>query len=181
MVTNTNRRTRFCIACTLNESSSHYHKQRLSYVLQLFKSLPGKAPSSAVIAFNITGFTVTNENGNSKTSSNEQDDDDYYFDPEEDEAKDRGDYSQDIKNVVQRVIFVIDDSVEPGMYRGRIYNSNGGIISSIVKGMINVAAATMNDINVNDNSNYIIDEIEDDTGRLETYKLKLNCLKRRFS
>ncbi|XP_025414233.1 uncharacterized protein LOC112686242 [Sipha flava] len=166
MVTNTNRKIRFCIACTLNESSSHYHNQRFSYILQLLKNLPGKAPSSVIIAFNITGVTITDNSGNNKTNSNEQDEDDYYsyFDPEEEDMKygERGDYSQEIKNVVQRVVFVIDDSVEPGMYRGRIYNSNEGIISSIVKGMINVAAATMNDINVNDDSdNYIIDEIED--------------------
>lgn len=185
MVTNTNRKIRFCIACTLNESSSHYHNQRFSYVLQLLKSLPEKAPSSVVIAFNITGVTVTDNNGNNKINSDEQDEDDYYlyFDPEEEDMKDedRGDYSQEIKNVVQKVIFVIDDSVEPGMYRGRIYNSNGGIISSIVKGMINVATATMNDINVKDDSNnYILDDIEDNTGRINVYKFKFNYLKHHF-
>lgn len=180
MVTNANRRTRFCIACTINESASYYHKQRLSYVLQLFKSQPRKPTSSVVIAFNITGTTVTNDNGNGKTSSNERDEDDYYFDSEEEDTEEGSirDYSQDIENVVQRVVFVIDESVEPGIYRGRIYNSNGGTISSIVKGMINVAAATMNDIDVNDNSNFIIDDTEDDTGKVDTYTfIILNCTK----
>lgn len=169
IVTSTTRRTRFCITCSLNTSSLQYHQQRPNYVLQLFKSTPGEVPATVVIAFNVTGVTITeNNNGNSRTIINVQDDDDYYFDPEEEDDvvdSNKGDYNLDTKNAVQRVVFVIDDSVEPGIYRGRIYNGYGGTISAIIKGMINVAAVSFNDINDNDNSNYIIDDIGDKTGR----------------
>jgi len=137
--------------------------------LQLFKSTPGDAPATVVVAFNVTGVTITeNNNGNGRTVISAQDDDDYYSDPEEeDDAVDsnKGDYNLDTKNAVQRVVFVIDDTVEPGIYRGRIYNGYGGTISAVIKGMINVAAVPFNDINDNDSSNYIIDDIGDKTGR----------------
>lgn len=169
IVTDTNRRTRFCITCSLNTSSLQYHQQRPNYVLQLFKSIPGEAPATVVIAFNVTGVTITeNNNGNSRSIINAQDDDDYYFDPEEEDDvvdSNKGDYNLDTKNAVQRVVFVIDDSVEPGIYRGRIYNGYGDTISAVIKGMINVAAVSFNDINDNDSSNYIIDDIGDKTGR----------------
>jgi len=167
IITNTNRRTRFCITCSLNTSSLQYHPQRPNYVLQLFKSTPGEAPAAVVIAVNVTGVTLTeNKNGNSKTIVNVPDDGDYYIDPEEDVVdSNKGDYNLDTKNAVHRVVFVIDDSVEPGIYRGRIYNSYGGTISAIIKGMINVAAVSFNDINNNDRSNYIIDDIGDTAGR----------------
>lgn len=168
IVTSTNRRTRFCITCSLNTSSLQYHQQRPNYVLQLFKSTPGEALATVVVAFNVTGVTMTeNNNGNSRTIINVQDDGDYYFDPDEEDVVDsnKGDYNLDTKNAIQRVVFVIDDSVEPGIYRGRIYNSYGGTISAIIKGMINVAAVPFNDINDNDSSNYIIDDIGDKTGR----------------
>jgi len=145
-----------------------YHPQRANYVLQLFKSTPGEAPATVVIAFNVTGVTLTeNNNGNSKTIVNVPDDDDYYFDSEEEDVVDsnKGDYNLDTKNAVQSVVFVIDDSVEPGIYRGRIYNSYGGTISAIIKGMINVVAVPFNDINDNDRSNYIIDDVGDTSGR----------------
>ncbi|XP_022178469.1 uncharacterized protein LOC111039313 [Myzus persicae] len=166
IVTSTNRRTRFCITCSLNTSSLQYHQQRPNYVLQLFKSTPGEALATVVVAFNVTGVTMTeNNNGNSRTIINVQDDGDYYFDPDEEDVVDsnKGDYNLDTKNAIQRVVFVIDDSVEPGIYRGRIYNSYGGTISAIIKGMINVAAVPFNDINDNDSSNYIIDDIGDKT------------------
>jgi len=169
IVTSTIRRTRFCITCSLNTSSLYYHQQRPNYVLQLFRSTPGEAPASVVIAFNVTGVIITeNNNGNSRDIINVQDDSDYYYDPEEEDVVDfnKGDYNQDTKkNAVQRVVFVIDDSVEPGIYRGRIYNSYGGIISAVIKGMINVATMHFNDINDNDSSNYIIDDNGDNTGR----------------
>lgn len=168
IVTNTNRRTRFCISCSLNTSSLQYHPQRPNYVLQLFKSTPGEAPATVVIAFNVTGVTLTENNiGNSKTIVNVPDDGDYYIDPEEEDVVDsnKGDYNLGTKNAVQRVVFVIDDSVEPGIYRGRIYNSYGDSISAIIKGMINVAAVPFNDFDDNDRSNYIIDDIEEITGR----------------
>lgn len=167
-ITSTNRRTRFCITCSLNTSSLQYHQQRPNYVLQLFKYTPGEAPATVVIAFNVTGVTITeNNNGNSRSIINAQVDDDYYFDPEEEDDvvdSNKGDYNLDTKNAVQRVVFVIDDSVEPGIYRGRIYNGYGGTISAVIKGIINVAAVPFNDINDNDSSNYIIDEIGDKTG-----------------
>ncbi|XP_029341821.1 uncharacterized protein LOC100167149 isoform X2 [Acyrthosiphon pisum] len=167
IVTSTNRRTRFCITCSLNTSSLQYHQQRPNYVLQLFKSTPGDAPATVVIAFNVTGVTITeNNNGNGRTIISAQDDDDYYSDPEEEDDvvdSNKGDYNLDTKNAVQRVVFVIDDSVEPGIYRGRIYNGYGGTISAVIKGMINVAAVPFNDINDNDSSNYIIDDIGDKT------------------
>lgn len=165
-VTGTNRRTRFCIACTFNTSSPHYHQQRLNYVLQLYKSTRGETPETGAIAFNVTGVTITEDTGNTRNNYKGQDDSDYYFDPDEDEivGADRGDYNHDGKNVVQRVVFVIDDSVEPGMYRGKVYNSDGGIISAVVRGMINVAAVAFDDNNENDSSsNYIIDDVEDET------------------
>lgn len=164
-ITGTNRRTRFCIACTLNISSSQYHQQRLNYVLQLYKSVHGETPTTGVIAFNVTGVTITEDTGNIRNNFKEQDDSDYYIDPDEDDIVDvdRGDYNHDSKNVVQRVVFIIDDSVDPGMYRGKIYDSDGGIVSAIVRGMINVAAVAFGDNNENDSSsNYIIDDVEDE-------------------
>jgi hypothetical protein len=119
----------------------------------------------------VTGVTITdNNNGNNRASINVQDDSDYYFDPEEDVVDSNvGDYNLDTKNAVQKVVFVIDDSIEPGIYRGRIYNSYGSTISAIIKGMINVAAVPFNDINDNDSSNYIIDDIGDNTGRFISF------------
>jgi len=174
IVTSTNRRTRFCIACSLNTSSLHYHQHRSNnYVLQLFKSTPREPPATVAVAFNVTGVTITdNNNGNSRDSINEQDDGDYYFDPEEDAVDSNiGDYNLDTKNAVQKVVFVIDDSVEPGIYRGRIYNSYESTISAIIKGMINVAAVPFNDVNDNDNSNYIIDDIGDNSGRFTSFNI----------
>lgn len=174
IVTSANRRTRFCITCSLNTSSIHYHQHRFNnYVLQLFKSTPREPPATVAVAFNVTGVTITdNNNGNSRDSINEQDDGDYYFDPEEDVVdSNTGDYNLDTKNAVQKVVFVIDDSVEPGIYRGRIYNSYGSTISAIIKGMINVAAVPFNDVNDNDNSNYIIDDIGDNSGRFTSFNI----------
>lgn len=107
---------------------------------------------------------MENNIGNSRAILNAQDDSDYYFDPDEEDVMDKDDYNLDTKNIVQRVVFLIDDSVEPGIYRGRIYNSYEGTISAFVKGMINVAAVHFNDINDNDSSNYIIDDIGDNPG-----------------
>ncbi|XP_025191738.1 uncharacterized protein LOC112591991 [Melanaphis sacchari] len=168
IVTSPNRRTRFCITCSLNTSLLHYQHRFNNYVLQLFKSAPRETPATVAVAFNVTGVIISdNNNGNSKANINVQDDDDdddYYFDPEEDVVgRNIGDYNLDTKNAVQKVVFVIDDSVAPGIYRGRIYNSYGGTISAIIKGMINVAAAPFNDVNDNDSSNYIIDDIGDNT------------------
>lgn len=166
-ITGTNRRIKFCITCTLNTSSLYYHQQRLNYILQLYKSTRGETPATGVIAFNVTGITITEDTVNVRNNFKEQDDSDYYFDQEEDDITDgdKSDDNHDSKNVVQKLVFVIDDSVEPGMYRGRIYNSDGGIISAIVRGMIKVAAvAFVEDNNENDSSsNYIIDDVEDET------------------
>lgn len=174
IVTSTNRKTRFCITCSLNTSSLYYHQYRSNnYVLQLFKSTPREPSATVTVAFNVTGVTITdNNNGNSRDSINEQYDGDYYFDPEEDVVDSNiGDYNLDTKNAVQKVVFVIDDSVEPGIYRGRIYNSYGSTISAIIKGMINVAAVPFNDVNDNDNSNYIIDDIGDNSGRFTSFNI----------
>lgn len=173
IVTNTNRRTRFCITCSLNMSSLHYHLHRSNnYVLQLFKSTPREPPATVAVAFNVTGVTITdNNNENSRDSLNEQDDGDYYFDPEEDVVDSNiGDFNLDTKNAIQKVVFVIDDSVEPGKYRGRIYNSYGNTISAIIKGIINVAAVPFNDVN-DDSSNYIIDEIGDNSGKFISFNI----------
>jgi len=154
-------------------SSLHYHLHRSNnYVLQLFKSTPREPPATVAVAFNVTGVTITdNNNENSRDSLNEQDDGDYYFDPEEDVVDSNiGDFNLDTKNAIQKVVFVIDDSVEPGKYRGRIYNSYGNTISAIIKGIINVAAVPFNDVN-DDSSNYIIDEIGDNSGKFISFNI----------
>lgn len=161
-------RKQFCITCPLNASSSHYNpQQRFNYVLQLLKITRGSNPADVLIAFNLTGVLLTEtDDANGRTISvgqdngqDEGDNDDYYIDSEFDEdAVDgrRGD--RDNGNAVHRVVFVIDETVEPGMYRGRIYNSDQGAVSAIVKGMINVA---FDDFNWDDN---IVNDTEDDTG-----------------
>lgn len=118
-----------------------------------------------VIAFNVTGVAITEDTGNTRNNFKGQDDSDFdYFDPDEDDIivdADRGDYNHNGRNAVQRVVFEIDDSVEPGKYRGKVYNRDGGIISNIVK-EINVAAVAFDDNNENDSSsNYIIDDFGD--------------------
>lgn len=160
--TGSNRRPRFCITCTLNMTSLHYNEPRLNYILQLFKTSP-ESSSTFEIAYNVTGITTTVDNEHSKANSNEHDGSDYFFDPEEEEIMDDNYYNRDNRNVVQRVVFVIDDSVEVGLYGGRVYRSDEDTISVAVKGMIQVAA--VDGIIENDNSNnYIIDGIEDKTG-----------------
>lgn len=175
------RRTRFCIMCTLNASSSHDHRQRLNYVLQLFKTVRGTKQPAVLIAFNLTGVPVIEDNAIGRTftddvkrddndnGDNGDDDDgggDYYSDPEqaEDVAAGGGTPAERNRdnngNAVHRVVFVIDDTVEPGTYRGRIYNGDEGTVSAVVKGMINVA--TFDEFNSDD---YIVDDTEDDTGR----------------
>lgn len=164
---NSNRRTRFCITCSLNTSLFHYPQQRVSYVLQLYKTTSGEPPATVVNAFNVTGVTITEDNGTGRSSYSGQDYGDYYFDSDAEDTinDDKEDDNREVKNAIRKVVFVIDDSVDPGMYRGRIYNSDVGIVSAIVKGMINVAAVAFDDITGSDNSNnYIIDEIENETG-----------------
>lgn len=166
IVTSTNRKIRFCITCTLSTSSWHPHKQRLNYILQLYKTARGETPSTALIAYNITGV-ITEDNGNGKTNFIGQDDTDYYLDTEDEDISndERSDYNLDTTNVAQKVVFVIDDDVEPGIYRGKIYNNDKGTLSTTVKGIINVATVTFDNINENDNpSNYIIDDVENDSG-----------------
>lgn len=167
-ITSSNRRTRFCITCSLNTSLFHYPQQRVSYVLQLYKTTAGEPPASVVNAFNVTGVTITEDNGSGgRGNYNGQDDGDYYFDSDAEDIidDDKEDDDREVKNAIRKVVFVIDDSVDPGMYRGRIYNNDVGAVSAIVKGMINVAAVAFDDIIGSDNSNnYIIDEIENETG-----------------
>jgi len=118
-----------------------------------------------LIAFNVTGVVTTEDSGNNRTDVISPDDADYYFDPEGEDVliDERSDYSLDTTNVVQKVVFVIDDNVKPGIYRGKIVNSDKSTLSTMVKGIINVAAVTID--NGNDNpSNYIIDDVEGDTG-----------------
>lgn len=165
IVTGIDRRIRFCIICTLNASSLHRHRQRLNYVLQLYKTVRGETPATVLIAFNVTGVVTTEDSGNNRTDVISPDDADYYFDPEGEDVliDERSDYSLDTTNVVQKVVFVIDDNVKPGIYRGKIVNSDKSTLSTMVKGIINVAAVTID--NGNDNpSNYIIDDVEGDTG-----------------
>lgn len=142
-------------------TSLHYNEPRLNYILQLFKPTP-ETPSKFEIAYNVTGVTAIEGNEYGKTNSNERDGGDYFVDPDEEEIMDDN-YNRDNRNIAQKVVFVIDDSVETGVYRGRIYNSDGDTISVVVKGMIQVAE--VDGINENDSSNnYIIDDIEDKTG-----------------
>lgn len=167
IIANTNRRIRFCITCSLNSSLFYYHQQRVSYVLQLYKTTSREPPATVVNAFNVTGITITEDNVSGKNSFNGQGDSDYYFDSDTEDIIDidKEDDNHEGKNAIRKVVFVIDDSVDPGMYRGRIYNSDIGTVSAIVKGMINVAAVAFDDNTGSDNSNnYIIDEIENETG-----------------
>lgn len=172
-------KTRFCIVCALNtsssSSSSYYRRQqRNKYVLQLFMVRPADEPPAAVmVAFNVTGIPIADENPNGVSARvDEQDDGDYYIDPDGDELQEeddvangaRGDYDSDNVNAVQRVIFAIDDRVDPGMYRGRICNGNGDTVSAFIKGMINVAAVPLSDDT--DEGDYIIDDVEYDTGKI---------------
>ncbi|VVC37605.1 Immunoglobulin subtype,Immunoglobulin-like domain,Immunoglobulin-like fold,Immunoglobulin subtype 2 [Cinara cedri] len=170
--TNTVKKTRFCITCILNTSSSvsyRHRQQQPNYVLQLFRSKPTDESPAIARTFNVTGIPMVEGNPTGRTSVDEKegDDDDYYFDPEVEESErdediknDVGvDYHFDRENAVQRVVFVIDDSVEPGIYRGRIHNSNGNTAWAIVKGMINVAEVPFEDTNEGD---YIIDEYDTD-------------------
>jgi len=103
------------------------------------------------------------------TNSGGQDDVEYYVDQEGEDVS-GGDEINDrdrdgATGVVQNVVFVIEDNVDPGIYRGRIVNVDKGDSSTIVKGIINVAAVTVDSADENDNiSNYILDDVENDTG-----------------
>lgn len=168
-------KTRFCIACALNtSSSSHFRRQqRNNYVLQLYTVRPADEPPVAVaVAFNVTGIPVTEDNPNGVPArADEQEDGDYYVDPDDGELQEeddiangvRGDDGSDRENAVQRVVFVIDGRVDPGMYRGRICDSNGDTVSAFIKGTINVAAVPLDDT---DEGDYIIDDVEYDTGKI---------------
>jgi len=162
----TNWKTRFCIMCKLNTSSLHFH-QRFNYVLQLFKITRGEVLETAEIKYNVTGFTMPDNIGISKTNSNELDDDDYYIDLEENISNEnKGGFNHDGRKGVQKLLFVIDDRVVPDIYRGRIYNNNGDTISAVIKGIINVLEEGFDKINENDfSNNYIINDMKDKTSR----------------
>lgn len=128
-----------------------------------------------LVAFNLTGVPVIEDNSIESTSTNDvqhdDDGDDYYLDPEQsgDAAADSGTPTERngyIGNAVHRVEFVIDDTVEPGMYRGRIYNGDEGTVSAVVKGMINVAM-----FDESNSGDYIVDDTEDDAGRYSFFFL----------
>lgn len=175
-VGNANPNIRFCIACTFN--ASHVYQQRLNYVLQLLKYKPREVPTSGAIEFNVTGVTVTETNESNNTGFDGRDDDDNYFDPDDRDVFDerRSDVDYVKKNTVQRVVFVIDDSIRAGKYRGRIYNSDGDVVSGTVKGIINVGGAFFNTFNENDDDDtYISEEINDDKSR-STFKSNTQIL-----
>lgn len=165
------RKTRFCIICKLNTPILHYNRQRLDYVLQLSKTSKGDGPTTGGITFNITGVNINENNENTEAGYNELDDGDYYFDPEDEDTNDGGknDYHLDSKNVAQKVMFIVDDTVKPGTYRGRICNSNGGSVFSIVKGMINVASLAFDEANNNSNDDYNDDDVNADSGRFSYF------------
>lgn len=106
---------------------------------------------------------MTENSKSNKTSFNGRDHNDYYFDSENEDIfnQRQSEFSHVENDMVQRVMFVIDDSVEPGKYRGRIYNRDGNIIFAVVKGIINVGGVVFNNINESDDSDgYISDDVQ---------------------
>lgn len=170
-VASTRRKTRFCVTCSLNIPQLRYHQHKLDYVLQLSKITRGGGSATVGITFNLTGVPAIESDERSETGFSGLDYDDYYVDPEDHDNTDvdRGDYSHDTRNVVQKVMFVIDDKVDPGIYRGKIYNNGGGTVSAIVKGTINVASMAFGDVNENNNDDYIYDDSKIDTGTFYVY------------
>lgn len=167
--TGPNRTTRFCVACAVNAPTSRSRRRRPNYVLQLFKvSVRGRTPPTHVsVAFNVTGVTAVEIGGGNRAATTDADDDeagdDYYADPDEDGDENDVGGEHDHGRIQRTIVFTIDDGVTPGVYRGRIYDGDGGTVTAIVRDTI-VVAATTDDDDVSDDDDDGYYAGQDETG-----------------